>query len=268
MTAALTRRLFARLWPLLVIPPVLAMGLSYLFIALIEPLGGVGILQTVLRMTPRIGQLLGSNEIDPTSSAGIASIAYVHPLMSFLLLVWPLALASSTLGGDVESGEADLILSRAVPRRSMFLAALLALVASAVLMAAAAWCGTALGAAHARHEQAIPLLRFAGAASVNAILVLATGGALLLLSACSSDRGRILGLGALLWVANFFCGAVAPLFESLAFLQRFSIQGHARPQAIVATGLFPWGDTALLACIAIASASAAAWIWSRRDLRS
>lgn len=268
MTRTLTARLLQRLWPILLPLSALCGGVAFLFVALIEPMGGLGIFETVLRMTPRIGQLLGSNEIDPTTSAGIASIAYVHPFVAILMAAWPLSVAAAALGGDVESGEADLLLSRAVPRRAMFQAAVATLLAGALAMCASLWLGTALAQWISPPEDPMPLGRFAAAAVVNAVLIASTGGVLLLLSAGSSERGRILATGAGLWLLNFFAGVVAPLFPSLAFLRLYSLQGHARPQAVIASGQIPWPDTGVLLTVGVAGLSAAALVWSRRDVRS
>jgi ABC-type transport system involved in multi-copper enzyme maturation permease subunit len=265
--ATLALRLLSRLWPILAFCGAMTFAFAFLFIALIEPLGGVGLLQSVMRMVPRIGQMLGSAEIDPTSIGGFASIAYVHPLISVLFLVWPLAVAASALAGDVESGEADLILSRAVPRRAMLQAAGLTVLAGAVALGVLQWLGTAIGVWVAVPSEAMPLGRFAGAAAVNALLVISMGGVLTLISALSSDRGRVIAAGVALWFVNFFCGAAAPMFKSLAWLKPWSLQGHVRPQSVVSTGHLPHFDNAVLLAVAVAGFALAAWVWARRDIR-
>ncbi|MBN1478530.1 hypothetical protein JXA47_17385, partial [Candidatus Sumerlaeota bacterium] len=142
MKRALTRRLLQRLWPLLALSCVAVFAIAHLFVILIEPLGGIGLIQSVLR-NAAIAQILGASEIDMSTLAGVASIAYIHFLVLMILAIWPIAIASTALAGDIELGEADLILSRAVPRHASLIAAWMTLLIGAGALGASLWLGTA-----------------------------------------------------------------------------------------------------------------------------
>jgi ABC-type transport system involved in multi-copper enzyme maturation permease subunit len=266
--AAITTRLLSRLWMMTLLPGAFVLFIAYLFVAMIGPLGGFAPIQWVLQTLPRLGQVLGSQAIDIASDAGMASIAHVHPAVGIALLIWPLTLASAALAGLVESGEADLLMSRGVPRRAPFLAALAALILGCCVIATAQWLGTLLGFLLNETEEAAPVARFLGAAMINALLAAAMGCVALLVSALASERGQVLVIAVALWLLSYFNGTVAPIFDSLAWLQPWSLHGHCHPQILVATGQIPWTDLALLAAVGIGTAAAGSMAWSRRDIRA
>jgi ABC-type transport system involved in multi-copper enzyme maturation permease subunit len=265
MNRALTRRLLQRLWPLLALSCVAVFFIAHLFVVLIEPLGGIAIFQYVLRNAV-IAQIVGAAEIDMTTLAGVASIAYIHFLVLLILAVWPISIAATALAGDIELGEADLILSRAVPRRAPLIAAWVTLLIGAAALGASLWLGTALGDLLLSDEN-LPLRRFALAALDSVLLTLAMGAVAILLSTLSSERGRVIALAAALWILNYFNAQVAPIFQSLRWLEPWSLQGHSNPQSIVAAGHLRTGDFAIIAAIIAACLILSAVVWHRRDIR-
>jgi ABC-type transport system involved in multi-copper enzyme maturation permease subunit len=268
MTATLTLRLLRRLWPLLAMPCALCWLFAFVFLAMIEPLGGLGPIVAFLRNVPRIGRLLGSQEVDITSLEGLASVAYVHPIVAIMMAVWPLSAASAALAGQVESGEADLVLSRAVPRRTMLFAGGVTLLAGCLAIAASMLLGTLAGLTLVHPPEAFPVARFAAAASLNGLFAFTLGSVFLLISSAASDRGQVLGWGVALWFASYFNGSVSPIFDSLEFLGPWSLHGHARPQQIVSSGAADLTGLAILGGVAAACLVLASIIWARRDIRS
>jgi hypothetical protein len=267
-----TRRLalhhLGRLWPLIALPAAVLMLFSLLFVVMIEPIGGLAIVTSIIRSVPAIERIMGVAGVDYTTHAGIAAIAYIHPLTAILLLVWPLGLAAATLVGEIETGVADLLLCRAVPRGAMFRSAAVTLCVGTVVLSLAMWVGTALGAALTHFPADLPVGRFALAAVTQGVAVFALGSVALLLSAMSEDRGRLLVVAVALWVVDYFNGRLSPIFASLGWLRRWSVQGHCRPVTVIDTGNLLWGDLAVLLAISVAALILGAILWRRRDIRA
>ncbi|MBN1478409.1 hypothetical protein JXA47_16770, partial [Candidatus Sumerlaeota bacterium] len=116
-------------------------------------------------------------------------------------------------------------------------------------------------------DEALPLGRFALASLDSIVLTLAMGAVMILLSTLSSERGRVIAIGAALWILNYFNAQVAPIFHSLRWLEPWSLQGHSHPQAIVAEGNIRAEDLAILLVIAAVCVILSTAIWHRRDIR-
>ena len=267
MTFTLTLHLLRRLWPFLAIPVVLLSTVTALFVLLIEPMGGVTMMARFVNAVPAISRMVEATGMDFTSRAGIAVGAYVHPFTAAMLALWALSVGVASLAGDVESGYADQVLSRAVPRHATLIASIITLFIGAVLIGAAMCLGTAIGAWLSEGTDPLPLRRFFLAGVQVTIIVAAMGSVAILVSTLSSDRGRVVAICAVLWLANYFNGKIAPIFESLQWLVPWSIEGHYRPVHTVNSGQIDSLDVVVLLMVVTACLGAAFWVWHRRDIQ-
>jgi hypothetical protein len=94
------------------------------------------------------------------------------------------------------------------------------------------------------------------------------GSVAVLLSTVSSERGRVIAIGAALWILNYFNAQVAPIFKSLRWLEPWSLQGHSNPQSIVSSGQIRMGDLAIIAAVTVVCLALSMGVWHRRDIRA
>lgn len=267
MTLTLTLHLLRRLWPFVAIPVVLLSFVTALFVLLIEPMGGVAMMARLVRAVPAVSRLVEASGMDVSTRAGIAAGAYVHPFTSAMLALWAFSVGVASLAGDVESGFADQVLSRAVPRRAMLMASIITLFVGAILIGLAMWAGTATGAWLSGDPEPLPLHRFFLACVQVILLAAAMGSVGILTSTLSSDRGRVVAVCAVIWLANYFNGRISSIFELIEWLNPWSLEGHYRPVHTVNSGVIAPVDVAVHLAVIAACLLMAAWVWHRRDIQ-
>src|SRR5215467_984985 len=79
------------------------------------------------------------------TSAGRIAIIYAHPLVLFGTLAWAIARGSDCVSGEIGRGTMEMLLAQPVRRVSVYASQAIVTAAGSLVLAIAAWCGTAIG---------------------------------------------------------------------------------------------------------------------------
>jgi hypothetical protein len=77
--------------------------------------------------------------------AGRAALVFVHPLVMSSGVVWAITRGSDCVSGEIGRGTMEMLLAQPVRRVSVYASQAIVTVAGSMLLAAGAWCGTAIG---------------------------------------------------------------------------------------------------------------------------
>lgn len=184
--------------------------------------------------------------------------------------LWPLAAAiaaillATRIAADAESGFLDLPLSSRMPRLRY-----LAATVSAQVVGLAVLSALTIGAIIAADLVIEPdfdpwRLVLAG---VHALaMALAIAGVTTALAVAFLDRGRAGGLAAAILIVMYLVNVIAQLAPSVRDLARISAFHYFDLKAVIDTGVYPLGATAVFLSVAILGWLAAAIIFRGRDL--
>jgi len=253
--------------PLLVTAAALA-GFQVLLGLAAQELQREGTFQQIISMIPAfVRELFGSLLVSMMSFSGIMALGYYHVAIFAVLVGLVVAIATEP-AGEVETGFADLVLSRAVPRSAIVTRSVVLLVFGAAFVVAAMAAGTFLGL-----QLAVP----AGTARPAASLVWKLAFNLWCVLACWGGVSLAIGAAARRRsVAASVAGSAAAALMLLDYLARFwkPIRGLARlspfhyynPLDLVMNKPLPPGDIGVLLATAAAAIAVAYVLFSRRDV--
>jgi ABC-2 type transport system permease protein len=206
--------------------------------------------------------LLGA---DPFSLDGSVALGAVHPIAIALEIVYPVGFAAAAIAGERQRGTLEVLLSKPLSRRSLFLTLLVAIIGAAVVTTVATIAGTVVGAA--LYDVAGGLdageLAFLG---VNTVLLLSALGGVSLAASASFDRlTPAIGISLAVTLAGYVLDILGTLWPDAAFLQPYSPFHYLRPLEILA-GKGNVYDLLVLAAVLAVSAGYGLWRFPRRDL--
>lgn len=202
---------------------------------------------------------------DPFSIDGSVALGAVHPIAIALEIVYPVGFAAGAIAGERQRGTLEVLLSRPVSRRSLYLTLLVAIVGAAIVTAVGMTAGTVAGAALYgvaggldAGELAILLL--------NTVLLLAALGGISLAASASFDRlTPAIGIALAVTLFGYVLEILGTLWPDAAFLQPYSLFHYLRPLEILGGEAVP-GDLLVLAGVLVASTAYGLWRFPRRDL--
>jgi ABC-type transport system involved in multi-copper enzyme maturation permease subunit len=264
-TTALLRHSARRYRPLLIGICALLFGFQILLILVgrgLEQAGGFAQLENLIPDMVRQW-----TNIPALSFRGLVSFAYSHPVVLVSLMGMAIALGTEP-AGEVESGFADLVLARRVPRGAVIHRSLLLLLTATVAgvgsMMAGTWTGlVVLAPAGTPSPEAGVIVALA----VNlALAVIAWGSIALLIGSLARRRGAAAGGVALLAFAAFVIDAVGRLWAPMRGVALFSPFHYFSPFPLIAGAPLPWRDVIVLASVAVLAAAGAHVAYARRDL--
>jgi ABC-2 type transport system permease protein len=199
-----------------------------------------------------------------TRPGGFATFR-LGPLLSILPAIWALLAASRTLRGEEERRMLDLVLATPLSRAAVVFQKLAALATALAVIAAVLGTLTWIGGVAARAEYgALQAYAF----GLNVALTAAVFAAIaLLVSQFVSERSTAAGITGTVLAVSFLLHStsrVDPDLKWLGYLSPLYYAGLTKP-LVPEVGISP-GGIAVLATAVLVCASAAAWLFTRRDL--
>jgi ABC-2 type transport system permease protein len=186
--------------------------------------------------------------------------------LAIIVAIWALASATGAARGDEEKGLVEAVLSAGVPRADVVASRFLAFAANAVVLAAAAAMGYAVGLDRTRDS--IDVGALAGASIVVVALALSCYSLTLLVSQLAAARIATAAAGGLLLVL-FLLNSLGRTLDALRpwrWLSPFHYYDASQPLA--PGGAVDFRAIEILLVIALASAVLAALAFAYRDLGS
>lgn len=202
---------------------------------------------------------------DPFSLDGSVALGAVHPFAVALQVVYPVGFAAAAIAGERQRGTLEVLLSRPVSRRALYLTLLVATIGAVVVTTLATTLGTLVGAAlydvGAGLDTGEQVLL-----GLNNVLLLAALGGISLAASASFDRlTPALGIALAVTLLGYVLEILGTLWPDAAFLQPYSLFHYLRPLEILG-GKAEWSDLLVLAGVLVASTAYGLWRFPRRDL--
>lgn len=214
--------------------------------------------------------------------AGRAALAFVHPLIVFSAAVWTISRGSDCVSGEIGRGTMEMLVAQSVRRTSIYGTQALVTVLGSAVLAAAVWCGTAIGLRHAALYEHLPATLFIPPALNLLGLMVCLGGVSALISSADSQRWRTIGLIAAWYVLSTVMTVVGQIAERWQWLTYASFMSAYKPQSLVAQPDDAWvllsyrdsiisgpglgGQQLILFAVGVSCYVVGAIIFSRREI--
>ncbi len=206
--------------------------------------------------------LLGA---DPFSLGGAVSLGWIHPIGIGLQVLLPIGFGALAIAGERQRGTLEVLLSRPVSRRALYLSMLVSVLGFALVTTLAATAGTLLGAAAYGVTADLDLGRLPLLALNTVALLGALGGVTLAASASFDRVSAPLGIGLAVLLAGYLFDVLGTMWPDAAFLQPWSPFHYLQPIEILG-GRGDLRDSMVLVAILAVATVYGLWRFPRRDL--
>ena len=214
-----------------------------------------------------VRELMGPSFFAFLSFSGVVCLGYFHIAVMSALIGLMIALGTEP-AAEIETGFADLILSKPVARHVPITRTVVVLLISAGLILGLMMAGTLIGLALSTPEGAVrptPALIRGLVANLGSLL-LCWGGIALAAGACARRRATAAAFSGLLAFAAFLVGYLGQLWKPADGVSHISPFRYYNPLGLVVSGRFPSHDIRLLLSVALAGVLVAYFVYARRDL--
>jgi len=202
---------------------------------------------------------------DPFSINGSVALGAVHPIAIALEIVYPVGFAAAAIAGERQRGTLEVLLSRPLSRRVLYVTLLVAAIGAAIITTVATIVGTVAGAV--LYDVAVGL--DAGRMvllGLNTVLLLAALAGVSVAASASFDRlTPALGIALAVTLLGYVLEILGTLWPDAAFLQPYSPFHYLHPLEILG-GKTSAGDFLVLLSVLVASTAYGLWRFPRRDL--
>ncbi len=188
-----------------------------------------------------------------------------HPFAIALEVVYPVGFAATAIAGERQRGTLEVLLSRPISRRSVFLTLLVATLGIAMVTTIATLAGTLLGAAVYGLAGNLDPAELAFLTLNTALLLAALTGVSLALSSSFDRLMPAIGIGLAIVLVGYVLEILGQLWPDAEFLGPYSPFHYLRPFEILSGRAEP-GDLAVLAGVFAVSVAYGLWRFPRRDL--
>jgi len=252
----------ANRWRLLVV--VLAMAVWGTILPIVYDAFGAQMRQFV-ESSPIPKEFLRFGGGDIFSLTGAMALGFVHPIAVGLNLVFAVGFTAAAVAGELQRGTFEVLLSRPLGRRTVYLTLAAAGAAFVAATVAALVLGNVLGTALTGRMGELAGADF-GALWLNDTLLYWAFGAIALLASVASDRlTPAFAVSLTVVLVSYFLDVIGSLWPDAAWLQAYSLFHYVDARADLA-GLPRWSDFAVLAVVIAAAVAAALVVFPKRDL--
>jgi ABC-2 type transport system permease protein len=218
-------------------------------------------------LPPFVRELMGPAFVSFMSFAGIVCVGYFHVATMAALVGLIIALALIPVS-EIESGFADLILSRPIARHWIITRTIVTVILSIAMLLALMLTGTWVGLELlAPGDVAWPSAKLILSLAINlGALLLCWGGVAMAIGSASRRRSVAASISGLLALVAFLVDYVGRLWrpaESVAWLSPFR---YYTPFDLVMGNALPWRNLAVPGVIAVIGFSVAYVLFARRDI--
>ena len=188
-----------------------------------------------------------------------------HPFAIALQIVYPVGFAAASIAGERQRGTLEVLLSRPLSRRSVFVTLLVAILAIALITTGATVVGTLVGAAAYGLVGELDLAQHAFLVLNTVLLLAALAGISLALSASFDRLTPAIGIALAIVLVGYVLEILGQLWPDAEFLGPYSPFHYLRPFDIL-RGREEVSDLAVLGAVFVASVTYGLWRFPRRDL--
>lgn len=222
-------------------------------------------LAALLGGNPFLKQAMQFGGADLASLPGAIQLGFVHPIAIALLAVFAIGFATSAVAGERQRGTLEVILSRPLSRRTLYLTLLLAGLLFVGIALAGMLIGAVLGSAAFNVLDELQLGNIP-ALWVNSLLLFGGFSVLGLAMSVSFDRlGPAIGITLTVVLVTYFLEIIGSLWPDAAWLQRYSLFHYLQARDVL-VGSLPALNVSLLAAVWVIGIAYALWVFPRRDI--
>lgn len=202
---------------------------------------------------------------DIFSLTGSVALGFIHPIAVGLMLVFAVGFSAAAVAGERQRGTLEVLLSRPISRRRIYLTLLAAATLFVAVVVAALTTGALIGAMLTDRVAELgpgnlPLLW------LNGTLLFVAIAAVSLAASVSFDRlTPAIGLSLGFVLLQYFMNALGELWPDAAWLQPFSVFSYLDARAAL-SGLPDPANFVVLASVIVAAVGYALVVFPRRDL--
>jgi ABC-2 type transport system permease protein len=172
--------------------------------------------------------------------AGRVALLYVHPLITTSAAVWAIARGSDCVSGEIGRGTMEMLLAQPVRRTSLYVSQAVATTLGSLLLAAAAWCGTAIGVSISPIYKDVSATWYILPAISLFGLMVCVGGITALASSWDSQRWRTVGLAAAVYIVSGILAVVGNVGDRWNWVNYATFMSAYKPQSMVARHEEAW----------------------------
>ena len=225
-----------------------------------------------------IQAIIGGENISLDRAGDMMSVSYVHPLVLTILCLWAIGRAANAIAGEIDRGTMELLLAQPIRRAQLIFAHLLVDAIVFPALCAAIWAGTYcgtwwMGLQTARNPmQHVDPFRFLPALLCVSMLLFASSGVTMAMSAMGRSRARCWGWGIMVNLTMFLINVFGQIWpEVLGALRPFTIHYHYQPQSLIQAENWyalggVWFHLAILALFGLVGYAVALFAFCRRDV--
>jgi ABC-2 type transport system permease protein len=245
---------------------VIAAGLAVFefVVTRIAPLPGeTGFLGGMVALLPPEVSAFVNEQLALASPGGVIAFGYLHPFFLALLGAWTIRVGVGALAGEIGRGTMDLLAARPVPRWAQVMAAWIVMAAGLVVLAAAAWVGSAIGVT--LRPLGVTAARLWALPFMAVLLFVSWSSLVLLISATRREAGPAIAWASGLIATAFVVEFLARVWSPLAWARPLSLFTFYQPQSVISAGP-GLADPLRFVVVALAGLAAAVFVFERRDL--
>jgi ABC-2 type transport system permease protein len=216
-------------------------------------------------LPPALKALSGESNI--ASPTGYLGSTYVHPVP--LVIQGAVAISFATAPArDLESGFAELILSRRISRRRWLGSHAIATATGLVLVALGGLVGGLIASATVADLGPVSARGLLAASLGGLLLFLAFAGIALICAAVAPSAARAVGFAAGVAVAMYALNYLGQVWTVMEPFRPLSLFSYYDPGVIVTDQALPAGDAAVMAGVAVVATIIALVVIGRREITS
>jgi ABC-2 type transport system permease protein len=166
--------------------------------------------------------------------AGRAALVFVHPLVTTSAVIWAIGRGSDCVSGEIGRGTMEMLIAQPVRRATVYGTQAVMTVLGSALLAAAAWCGTAIGLDIAPLYKGLSTALYVPSAVNLFGLMVCVGGISAFASSWDSQRWRTIGLVSAVYIVSVALAILANMNESWGWLDYVTFMSAYKPQTMVA----------------------------------
>ena len=193
------------------------------------------------------------------------ALGVTHPFAIALQAVYPVGFGAVAIAGERQRGTLEVLLSRPLSRRSVFVTLLVAILGIAVVTTAVTVAGTLVGAAAYGLAGSLNGPRLVFLALNTFLLLAALAGVSLALSASFDRLTPAIGIAFAVILVSYVLDILGQLWPDAEFLGPYSPFHYLRPFDIL-RGRGEVADLLVLAAVFAVAAGYGLWRFPRRDL--
>lgn len=208
---------------------------------------------------------IGGEAVQVGNIAGLIAIGYQDPFILLLYMLFAVGVPSALLGGEVQGGTMELILSRQTTKTQIYICAGLITIVGMYALVIVMFLGTVAAVNIYDFDQDVPLYNFFRLAINGGILASTVGGVTLLAAACFR-RSMAVSVTVAYLVLNYFAVIVAEWWPRMKWLEPITLYSYVDDAKIFIESAWPVWDMSVLITVLVITTVAGGVIWSRRDL--